>query len=235
MRIIERTKNLKFTIVFLCFFSSCSDSVRMGSSSHFQGLSTSGFCESKSQCIRSSATNSIPSLSPASGSASAIAKSESSEYVDVLPPSILKYVSATSCPTLISFVYASCKSKNRCPAVVREIGELLRISGDSKLSLSVILVSLNPRYDTVESMERFAIDNGLTLGKFNVVVDERISNEDLTAVGIDVARFAVPNAVSHGLNTIVVDASGNILVRKRVRLWRAADLYGEIMKAERTP
>jgi protein SCO1/2 len=122
-------------------------------------------------------------------------------------------------PVAMSFFYTRCENPNKCSLTVARIGALQAALRRSCLEdqVELVLVSLDPVFDTPERLRRFAQARGMRLGDRAVALRmsdwnqfERFAQSVHAAANFSMGRVSV-----HGVDLMLLDREG-----RRARVYR---------------
>jgi protein SCO1 len=125
--------------------------------------------------------------------------------------------------TLITGVYAQCSTA--CPEILSQVKELLAsLPSEQRDSLRVVALSLNPEYETEETMRWMAQAYGLPHPTFRYISgDPALMRPVLRDFQFAARRDAATGVIEHANLFILVDAGGRIAFRfnadRRHRAW----------------
>ena len=117
--------------------------------------------------------------------------------------------------TLLTFVYTRCPLPDYCPAV---IGKLQPIASGLPEGARIVVLTLDPDFDTVEVLAAYAKNVGATAPTWRF---GRVESEDLnrlaTAAGLGIKREN--NTILHGIRYLVLSPDGVLLERYDDSRW----------------
>lgn len=130
---------------------------------------------------------------------------------------------------LVTGVFAACTTA--CPEIFVELKEILdELPAAERAGLSVVALSLNPEYETVELMHRVAEARGLAAPEFRYVngEDPVAMHDLLTRLQFSPTRDPQTGLIDHANLFLLVDRSNHIAYRftmdPRHRAWLRAGL-----------
>lgn len=131
--------------------------------------------------------------------------------------------------TVISFVFTRCRVAEMCPATTRRMAELQnRFAERGWEEPRVVLVSLDPVYDTPGILRQYADAYGLEADRAHLLTgSEEVVHALLRVFGIRVMQE--DGTIDHSLATLVTDPYGRIVLRQEGSRW-SADAVIDAMK-----
>ncbi len=127
---------------------------------------------------------------------------------------------------LLTFIYTRCPLPEACPAIVNRFLAVQERLGDTE-GVTLLALTLDPSYDTLDRLKKFALDVGATdRWKFGRVEPEVLS-ELAKQAGMNVLRDG--DEIAHGLRILVLDQGGALVER-----YDSVDFDGDRVVAQLT-
>ena len=117
--------------------------------------------------------------------------------------------------TLLTFVYTRCPLPDYCPAI---IGKLQPLASELPEGARIVVVTLDPDYDTVDVLAKYAADVGASAPSWTF---GRVSKEDLTrlARAAGLAIKVEDDTILHGIRYLALSKEGVLLERYDDSRW----------------
>lgn len=124
-------------------------------------------------------------------------------------------------PILVTMFYSDCNSA--CPIIIESLQRTVSALNPAEGKLTVLMVSLNPRTDTAESLAALAKMHNLDPKFFRLAVSNNDSNTRTLAAALNIKyRILINGEISHNTRISLLDATGKV-VAYSTQLSTAAD------------
>lgn len=116
-------------------------------------------------------------------------------------------------PVMITMFYGTCP--HACPMLVSRMKRIERkLPEHVRKNLRVILVSFDPKRDTVASLKKLQVAHGVDTSRWSLVrTDDEDTIEELAAVLGIKYRFQPDGSINHSSVVTLLDHDGSVIVR----------------------
>ena len=131
--------------------------------------------------------------------------------------------------TVLTFIYTRCPMPDFCPLVTHKMVELQKALGtELRERTQLLLVTIDPKFDTPEVLERFGRQSGLDLGQASLLTGP------IREVALLSSYFGLEfwdqkdGSINHKLRLVVIDSRGRLHAELHGTSWTTETVIGLI-------
>lgn len=130
----------------------------------------------------------------------------------------------------VSFIYTRCPLSNMCPLTItlnRSLHSKWAKLKD-KPGLHFLLVTLDPQFDTADTLKKFGVKRGLNFKNFTLVTGNEQTLSDF-ASQFNVIGFPSDGMISHNMKSILLDPNLVPIKEYKENEWKAEEVLKELI------